>query len=675
MPFAYLGRVLRPNFPIFQYSIIPRPDLFKMKKLKLLIIVFSIALCVPLAFFVLRTYRGLQQEEAATLRYFAETFFNEMEQSLAALVLREEGRAIDEYNYHLSPSGFSKGASGKSRSPLSDPPPEPFIMGYFQNNPDGSFQTPVVESNKSIQSGRRDLVNRLEDANFIFNRKRVTTTDDIKPAAPKVVGEVQKKQADGFADKYLDMSRVQKPRAFLGQKEKRVEKITPGQAMNIAKQEIPESQKRILPEEEKVDSKTNSADARDTLAASPVASREQISLPADKEDAEPSKLSEAGFEVDESESFQIEVAPLQSVFINDDQIFIFRRIMINNQIYRQGFVLQVSAFLNHLAQTYFLTQPMAQFTGLRLSVIDQGREFGAVESGVASQKPDFVLNRSFPSPFSFLKATLTCQQIPRSAGRKTLTIMLIVLAVIVLLGLFAIYQSTRAIVDLSERRSQFVSSVTHELKTPLTNIRMYIEMLEQGIARTAEREQEYYRILDSEGVRLSRLINNVLELSKLEQKQRRIDLQTGTFDDVITEVQAVMAEKIKQDGYVLNAEPGPIGSFKYDREAMIQILINLIENSMKFGKGAPRREISLRTRRAEDGVKIMVSDTGPGIPRRDLKKVFDDFYRVENSLTRTTRGTGIGLALVKKFVRLMGGSVTAANNEGPGCTITITLPG
>jgi len=71
----------------------------------------------------------------------------------------------------------------------------------------------------------------------------------------------------------------------------------------------------------------------------------------------------------------------------------------------------------------------------------------------------------------------------------------------------------------------------------------------------------------------------------------------------------------------------------------------------------------------------MVTDSGPGIPRHALKKVFDDFYRVENSLTRTTRGTGIGLALVKKFVRLMGGSVSAANNDGPGCTITVSLPG
>jgi two-component system sensor histidine kinase VicK len=147
------------------------------------------------------------------------------------------------------------------------------------------------------------------------------------------------------------------------------------------------------------------------------------------------------------------------------------------------------------------------------------------------------------------------------------------------------------------------------------------------------------------------------------------------LEDVVTEVQAVMAGKIRQEGYVLTLEAGQVGSLKYDREVMLQVLINLIENSMKFGKRAARREISIRTGRDEDGVKIMVSDTGPGIPRRDLKKVFDEFYRVENSLTRTTRGTGIGLALVKKFVRLMGGAVSAANNEGPGCTITITLPG
>jgi two-component system, OmpR family, sensor histidine kinase VicK len=143
---------------------------------------------------------------------------------------------------------------------------------------------------------------------------------------------------------------------------------------------------------------------------------------------------------------------------------------------------------------------------------------------------------------------------------------------------------------------------------------------------------------------------------------------------VIHEVQTVMAEKIRQEGFRLNTEQGRIQPFKYDREVMVQVLINLIENSLKFGKRASPKEINLRTLQESGRVKIMVSDTGPGIPRQALKKIFDDFYRAENALTRTTGGTGIGLALVKKFVHLMGGTVTAANNDGPGCTITISLP-
>jgi len=646
-----------------------------MKRLKLLILIFSFSLSVPLAYFVMRTYYGLEQEEVATLSYFTETLFDEMEQTLAVMVQKEESRAIDEYNFLISPSNRHREAGKMQPSPLSQATGENFVLGYFQNNPDGSFQTPLVGSDGKIPPGRSNIVAELENANQIFNRKRVADTDRIQPRPAEIVAGKKARPKSGLADKYLDASRSRRSREFLGQKEKRVEQITVDQAANIAKQEQPRSLSSSRFDEESKASKDVRNLTQSGAADKVMAPQKSTSRRSWLEEAE-SDIAPAPFsDTDPAVNYQVEVAPLQAVFLSDDQIFIFRRIMINSQIYRQGFVLQVSAFLNHLAQTYFLTQPMARFTGLRLSVFDQGRETETVESGVASQNPDFILNRSFPSPFSFLKATLTCQQIPRSAGRKTLTIMLIVLAVIVLLGLFAIYQSTRTIVDLSERRAQFVSSVTHELKTPLTNIRMYIEMLEQGIARTAEREQEYYRILDSEGARLSRLINNVLELSKLEQKQRHIDLQSGTLEDVVSEVQTVMAEKIKQEGYALTVEAGPVGSLKYDREVMLQVLINLIENSMKFGKNASRREISIRTGRDKDGAKVMVSDTGPGIPRRDLKRVFDDFYRVENSLTRTTGGTGIGLALVKKFVRLMGGSVTAANNDGPGCTITITLPG
>ncbi|UCG06830.1 MAG: HAMP domain-containing histidine kinase [Desulfobacterales bacterium] len=645
-----------------------------MKRFKLLIIIFSVALSVPLAFFVVRTYRGLEQEEVATLRFFAEAIFEEMEQSLAALVQREEGRAIDEYNYYISSPGRSQSVTDQDRSPLSNLPRDNFILGYFQNNPDGSFQTPMAESAKHMPADKRDLVDQLKNANIVFNRKRVAVTDKIMPRPPHVLAETEKKPADGFADKYLDMSRAQKPRAYLGQKEKRVEKITVGQALNIAKQEQAEPLKPPQPPEEESDSKSSLTMAKDRMAALPSMAETRMANESYRQKAEGYIQPPVATRDMEDESFQVEVAPLQSVFINDDQIFIFRRIMINNQIYRQGFILETKAFLDHLANAYFRPQPMARYTNLRLAVMDQGRETRMIEAGASANGPKFVLQRTFPSPFSFLNATLTCDQIPRSSGRQTLNIMMIVLAVIVLLGLFAIYQSARTIVDLSERRSQFVSSVTHELKTPLTNIRMYIEMLEQGIARDPEQEQEYFRILDSEGARLSRLINNILELSKLEKRQRQVDMQTGSFEEVIREVQTVMHEKLKQEGFTLKVEKDKIRPFPYDREIMIQVLINLIENSMKFGKNAAQRRITIRIDQDEKYVNILVSDTGPGIPPHALKKVFDDFYRVENSLTRTTRGTGIGLALVKKFVTLMGGTVAAANNDGPGCTITISLP-
>jgi signal transduction histidine kinase len=646
-----------------------------MKRLKLLIIIFSLALSIPLGYFVLKTYRGLEQEEAATLSYFAETLFDEMERKLAGMVQKEESRAVDEYNYQVFP--FSRpGEEGASEpSPLSQPSGENFIVGYFQNNPDGSFQTPLVENGRRIPPARAKLVKELREANEIFNRKRVAVSDRVKPRPAEVAAEEETRQKAGFAAKYLDLSRTQRSREYLGQKEKRVENITVSQAANIAKQEAaPLRSGAPVAAEPKAskDERHLDEDRVTGKAMSPGKSRLSSSY---RESAE-GTFQPAPAEVAEGTGgYRVEVAPLQAVFLSDARIYIFRRIMIENQIYRQGFLLQVNAFLDYLVQNYFLTQPMAQFTGLRLRVMDQGREARALEAGAIGKDPDFVLNRSFPSPFNFLKATLTCDQIPPSTGRRTLTIMLVVLAVVVLMGLFAIYQSTRTIVDLSERRSQFVSSVTHELKTPLTNIRMYVEMLEQGIAQNPEREQEYFRILDSEGARLSRLINNVLELSKLEKKQRHIDLQTGNFDGVLAEVQAVMAEKLKQEGFTLTVETGQHQPFKYDREVMIQVLINLIENSMKFGRGAPRREISIRTTRQEGRVKIMVSDSGPGIPRQALKKIFDDFYRVENTLTHTTRGTGIGLALVKKFVRLMGGTVSAANNDDSGCTITISLPG
>jgi signal transduction histidine kinase len=630
-----------------------------------------VALAVPLAYFVLKTNQSLEQEEMAELRYFADALFDEMEQSLALLVLTEERRAVDEYNYHYT-SPASQADPGKpGHSPLSWPSQAPYVVGYFQNNPDGSFHTPLLEEGQPIPPTLSGTLAHLNEVNRVFNQKRTMAQElPTGPPADKLAKK-ERQEAASLVERYLDVSRAPKQKGHLGQEEKRVEQISPGQALNLAQRAqkpMPAESQRDVKEGEEKDRSLGALEfasrllGRENEQAGGVGRRNVVAAPA------------AAVPAAEPVNLQVELDPIQSVHIDDKEIFLFRRVVLNNQIYRQGVVIRVEAFLNHLMEKHFLNQPMARFASLALRAMDKGEETARVEVGAVPYRPKFILERGFPRPFSFLRATLASERIPRSTGRSTLNLMVIVLATVVMLGLFAIYQSARVITDLSERRSKFVSSVTHELKTPLTNIRMYIEMLEQGMARDHEREQEYFRILGSESARLSRLITNVMEFSKLETKQRKLELREGSFEEVIREIQDAMGEKLRQEGFTFRVERKESRPFNYDREVMVQLLINLMENSMKFGKGSPRKEITLRLGQDDGRTQISLSDTGPGIPRHALKKVFEDFYRVSGPLTRTTKGTGIGLALVKKFVTAMGGSVAASNNEGPGCTITISIP-
>lgn len=651
-----------------------------MKRLGRLILIFCLALSVPLAYFVWHTYRSLEQEEAAQLRYFAETLFDEMERELALLVRKEEERAVDEYNYFYQPS------ESPVRSPLSRPPEAPYILGYFQNNPDGSFQTPLAERGKAVAPEFNSLVDQLQAVNRLFNQKRsAADIFEVQPMSPPLKPAPKKQETAGFADRYLKSSRSKAKKEYLGQEQKRTEEITVGQALNLAQRDS-----AIFRE------KASSADAEGRSQTPPSSApsggdlgrRNQRSEPSDwgiskgkdqMQEAEAMPSASAAAPQTDRGRLQAEIDPMQSVFIDDGRVLVFRRIALGNQIFRQGLVLRTDPFLDHLAEAHFRSQPLARFTHLNLRAVNDDRDAASVQAGAPAPSSKFTLDHVFPRPFSFLRAQLTCRDIPRSAGRQTLNLMIAGLAGIMLLGLFAIYRSAAAVAELSERRSKFVSSVTHELKTPLTNIRMYIEMLEQGIAATPEREQEYFRILGAESGRLSRLINNILEFSKLEKKQLHFNRAVGDFDEVIREVRMIMDGALRKEGFRLRihrdqTSRDPIPPFSFDREVMIQVLVNLVENSMKFGKNAETKEIAISLQKEGKWARIGVSDSGPGIPRKCLQKIFDDFYRVESALVRATRGTGIGLAFVKKVVTAMGGKVSAENNDGSGCTITVFLP-
>jgi signal transduction histidine kinase len=143
---------------------------------------------------------------------------------------------------------------------------------------------------------------------------------------------------------------------------------------------------------------------------------------------------------------------------------------------------------------------------------------------------------------------------------------------------------------------------------------------------------------------------------------------------VVQKVETTLGPQLKAAGFDFQVENRLREPFAYDAEVLVQVLINLIENSMKFGSGSERKKIHLVIERRKGGVNLAVIDSGPGIPRGDLKRIFEDFYRAEDEMTRTTSGTGIGLALVKRFARAMEGHVTATNNPEGGCTITLSIP-
>jgi signal transduction histidine kinase len=187
-----------------------------------------------------------------------------------------------------------------------------------------------------------------------------------------------------------------------------------------------------------------------------------------------------------------------------------------------------------------------------------------------------------------------------------------------------------------------------------------------------EKRSEYYEAMTAESERLTRLIDNVLEFSQLEKGTRKLTLEAGPAESVVRETERLLRAHVEREGFSLDVdiEPG-LPSIRFDRDALLQVLFNLVDNALKYAVDAADRRIDLRCEREGDGVRIFVRDFGPGMASRQLSRIFEPFYRAEAELTRRTRGTGIGLALVRGLVEAMGARVDAENVEPTGLRVSI----
>ena len=221
-------------------------------------------------------------------------------------------------------------------------------------------------------------------------------------------------------------------------------------------------------------------------------------------------------------------------------------------------------------------------------------------------------------------------------------------------------------------KTTFVSNVSHELKTPLTSIRMYAELLEDGRVGDPAKASKFLGTIVSESKRLSRLVNNMLDFSRLEQGRRKYAMENLDVCALVREVADSMRECLGARGLEVETEL-PEGSVfaEVDGDALSQVLVNLLDNAGKYA--ASGKVVSVAVSREGGKVEVSVADCGPGIDEGHAEKIFERFYRVDDSITAETAGCGLGLGIARLLMRGMGGDLTFAPGGGGGCRFTATL--
>ena len=242
-------------------------------------------------------------------------------------------------------------------------------------------------------------------------------------------------------------------------------------------------------------------------------------------------------------------------------------------------------------------------------------------------------------------------------------------------GAVLVLHDTTELRRLERLRQEFVANVSHELKTPLSVIKVCVETLLDGAIEDPQHRGQFLEQLDFQSNRLHALILDLLSLARIESGEELFDFQPVPVSDVVEECVERHRPRAEAKGQVLEIVP-PDGEEALvvwaDEEAVEQILDNLLDNAVKYTPEGGR--VSVRWRREGEQVCLEVADTGIGIPAADLPRIFERFYRVDKARSREMGGTGLGLSIVKHLVQAMHGSVRAASRLGQGTTFTVCLP-
>jgi len=698
-----------------------------VKRVGMVLALLAGCLAILVGLLVQRALESASFEKTVRHQVVSDRSFDEMERALSSFLEREESRPFFDYRFYLD-----SGGGNLRRSPLSRPPEQPFVVGYFQIDPDGSLHTPRRPRDPDLAQRRGDWdfpreVSQLEaslekawrqarrtppkPAISTAARKRMDSRAEAVPPAPKPLSAGKDEQpaqrteeAQSTYDVLRKMNRAQGLRA------ERKQKVVEEPLSQVYADVSPKSDTRRQSSfaeslgssrsPQPLAPSARPSSARESASAAPAdadsegwttgaidggrLAGSQEPTVAEQEVEEPGKkgaIDDTGKDTREV-TVRVALDPMLGRAGGDGQLLLYRTVVVGEQGYRQGLLLDWRELGRWLEREVLHPNGLGRvaqvsFSGPGSSSADPPAIPNQLERD-SGHGGAYVFPHRFGEPFDTLGAILTLEPLPGVGSTTPIYLLAGLLALAAAAGLAAVYRMVSVVVHFAERRNNFVAAVSHELKTPLTSIRMYGEMLRDGLVSSETKRGEYYRTITDESERLSRLINNVLEFSRLEKGQQDLHVARGSLAALLKEVVEQLRPHAEHEGFGLDLDLEPaLPALGFDRDAVIQVIFNLVDNSLKYARNAERKQIELVCRRRGDRVFLSLRDYGPGVPRRHLSRVFEAFYRGEDELTRTTKGTGIGLALVKELVESMGASISAANldpSEGGGFAVQIAFP-
>lgn len=660
-----------------------------MARLRVVSVLLALGLAVPGVLLVRQALDGVAIEQAARHRAVAERVFDEMERTLSVFLQKEEERPVGHYRHFWSPAGSPPGV--RLRSPLADPSPEVFVVGYFEVDARGNVRTPLLPRPGEVPDGAlalspdaeaaADRVLALARRAWPTGSPRPSTASKQAPGTTVAVGRAAKKDSElqeklradpPLADAYDALQSLNRGAAL---RQKRMQKVIAPADADMSRQLLADFE---------------SAPAEEVFAAAPPPSGRAGGLAApsamrmeqgmfEEEDAirearveakpvrpasRPPALASSISGKRSNASMPLIVDPMLGFRLADAYLVLHRTVWQDQRALRQGLILDTVA----LEPTLF-ESALPRLPNVTAQLVDPAAPPPTAAPAV------FPYRHRFAEPFDGLAVDLTLPALAGGSGARSIYGLSLALVLAGSVGLFALYRMVSVVVRFSERRSNFVAAVSHELKTPLTAIRMYSEMLRDGMVPDEEKRHEYYTTITAESERLSRLIDNVLEFSRLGRGTREMRWVVGDLGPVVREAGDVLGPHAAAQGFRLEIEIAEdLPAVRFDRDAILQVLFNLVDNALKYARDATQKTVHLIVDRDGDQVVVTVRDHGPGVPAASQKRIFEPFHREQSELTRRAQGTGIGLSLVKGLAEQMGAALRVRNAEGGGFAVGLAFP-